>query len=156
LLSVDEGSDGLRALTPDAIKARTFDALGEILLRGPAEGRIMVVEDLHWIDGVSEELLAALIDGLPALPILLVVTYRPGYRPPWLPRPDAGQGTLQPLTPEEGLRVARPLLERHGVPERATRLVLERADGNPFFIEELARALASGDGRSSALVVPAT
>ena len=62
-----------------------------------------MIEDLHWIDQASEELLASLVDGLPGAAVLLVVTYRPGYEPPWANRSFATQLSLPPLSNEDSL-----------------------------------------------------
>ena len=71
------GDPGLAALDPRTIRARTFDALSQLLV-AEAGRRPMVVllEDLHWIDQTSQEFLAGFVDELPSVPIMLLVTYR--------------------------------------------------------------------------------
>jgi len=79
------GDAGLAQLDPQAIRARTFEALRRLLVAMAARRPlVMLVEDLHWIDQTSQDFLAELADELPSVPILLLVTYRPGYSPPWI------------------------------------------------------------------------
>ena len=85
--------------------ARTFDTLRELML-GLARRQplVLLVEDLHWIDQTSEAFLASLVERLAAAPILLLTTYRPGYRPPWMDRSYATQLALRPLGPRTAWR----------------------------------------------------
>ena len=88
LLGLTEGTEGLTALSPEAIKTRTFATLKQMSLNGSQQRTLIVeVEDLHWIDKTSEEYLALLVESLPGTAILLLCTYRPGYRPPCLKNP---------------------------------------------------------------------
>jgi class 3 adenylate cyclase len=89
-LGVKEGTDRLSALTPETIKARTFDVLRQLSLSGSKRQTLIIaVEDLHWIDKISEEYLGSLVESLSGVPILLLTTYRPGYRPPWMEKTRA-------------------------------------------------------------------
>src|SRR6185503_13318119 len=77
----------LRGVNPALLKARTFGAIRQVTLAASARRPcVVVVEDLHWIDKTSDELLAALVESAPAAAMLLVATYRPGYQPSWLAR----------------------------------------------------------------------
>ncbi|OGK89325.1 MAG: hypothetical protein A2X50_02190 [Candidatus Rokubacteria bacterium GWF2_70_14] len=157
LLSLREGTESLAGLTPDAIKVRTFEALRELLVRaGESRPSVVIVEDLHWIDGISEEFIASLVEGVPASAILLLVTYRSGYRPRWINKSYVSQVALLPLSPDESLQVVSGVLQRKTVPEALARLVLAKADGNPLFIEELARAVAPDAELTASAVVPDT
>ena len=100
LLGIKPDGDPLGALGPDVIMARTFDTLRELML-GLARRQplVLFVEDLHWIDQTSEAFLASLVERLAAARILLLTTYRPGYRPPWMDRSYATQLALRPLGP---------------------------------------------------------
>jgi predicted ATPase len=71
---------------------------------------ILVVEDLHWIDQTSESYLASLVESLARAHILLLATYRPGYRPAWMDRSYATQLSLRPLAAADSLAVVRSLL----------------------------------------------
>ncbi|HKZ06248.1 MAG TPA: AAA family ATPase, partial [Methylomirabilota bacterium] len=157
LLGVKSEGDPLVGLGADIIMARTFDALRELLL-GMARRRplVLFVEDLHWIDQTSEAFLASLGDRLAAAPMLLFTTYRPGYRPPWLDRSYATQLALRPLGPSESLAILRGLLPEVAATEPLAALILDKAEGNPFFLEELARVVREQGGARSGLDVPDT
>src|SRR6185295_6435141 len=96
---------------------------------------------LHWVDKTSEDFLAFLIEGLVASRMLLIVTYRPGYRPPWIEKSYATQITLSRLTDVESQAVIRANLRRAEPADDQIAAVLAKAEGNPFFLEELARSL---------------
>ena len=103
---------------------------------------VILVEDLHWIDHTSEAYLASLIERLSGAAILLLATYRPGYRPPWLDRsyrhPDRAPPARRPRTASRWS--AGSCREAAGA-DPVARLILDKAEGNPFFLEELARVV---------------
>src|SRR5262249_25233229 len=95
LLGVKEGTESLALLTPEAIRTRTFDTLKQMSLKGSQQRPLIFeIEDLHWIDNTSQEYLASLVESLPGASILLLTSYRPGYRPPWLEKSYATQVSL--------------------------------------------------------------
>ena len=155
LLGVKDASGAIEALSPEAIKARTFEALRQMSLRGSRRRPlIFIVEDVHWIDKTSEEYLASLVESLTAAPILLVTTYRPGYRPPWMDRSYATQITLRPLMRQDCLSVMQSVLQNDQLSSALSETILNRAEGNPFFFEEL--ALAVGEHREPGHAIPHT
>jgi transcriptional regulator with AAA-type ATPase domain/tetratricopeptide (TPR) repeat protein len=156
LLGLREGTERLATLTPEALKLRTLETLRQMVLNASRQWPIVfVVEDLHWIDRTSEELLAALVDDLPGAPILFVSTYRPGYRPPWIDKSFATQVALPPLALDESRAMMRAVLRRE-VPEALARLILDKAEGNPFFLEELCRTVEEQDDLAAIPAVPDT
>src|SRR5262249_41142850 len=112
-------------------------------------------EDLQWIDATSEECLASLMESLVAAPALLLATYRPGYRPPWVDKSYVTQVALQPLAREHGRSVLLSIRETERLPDPLARMILDRAEGNPFFIEELSRSVEETGSREP-LGVPDT
>jgi class 3 adenylate cyclase/tetratricopeptide (TPR) repeat protein/transcriptional regulator with XRE-family HTH domain len=135
------GGPELERLSPEAIKTGIFETLRAWALQGSRRRPIIfAVEDLHWIDRTSEEYLASLAETLAGAPILMVCTWRSGYRPPWSEHSYATQLALRRLGPQDSLRVVRSVLQAHSVPEALARVILDRGEGNPFFLEELARA----------------
>jgi transcriptional regulator with AAA-type ATPase domain/tetratricopeptide (TPR) repeat protein len=157
LFGIVEGTERLSALTPGAIKANTFEALRHLTLIGSSRRPIVfVVEDLQWIDSVSEECLAALMDSAVGTSGMLVVTYRPGYRPPWMDRSYFSQISLQPLSHEDSLSVMRTLLKEDHIPEKLATVVLEKTEGNPFFLEELCRVVRETGDLRPPVAVPDT
>jgi DNA-binding NtrC family response regulator/tetratricopeptide (TPR) repeat protein len=157
LIGIDEGTETIRHLSPDALHQGTLEAFREILLEASdARPMVVAVEDLHWMDRASEGYLAVLVNALPEAPILLVTTQRPGYRAPWSDRSYVTELKLQPLRRAEARRVLEAALDRepHALPlaDARAEAILTRADGNPFFIEELARAVGSTSAPPSAPV----
>ncbi len=157
LLGVKEGTERLAALTPGAIKSRTLEALRQMSLKSSRRGTIVfVVEDLHWVDKTSEECFSSLVESLGGTRILFLYTYRPGYQPPWIDKSYVNQMALQPLSPQDSLRLVHSVLQTDHVPEPLTQLILDKAEGNPFFLEELARAVGEQRSLRPTLAVPDT
>ncbi len=158
LFGISEGTEALAALTTSAVKARTFEALRHLILSGARRRPIIfVVEDLHWIDSTSEECFTTLMDSAAGLPAMGIVTYRPGYRAPWMDRSYVTQVALPPLSREDSLRVVRSVRRADAVSDRVAEVILGKAEGNPFFLEELSRVVEGGAGESGpGLAVPDT
>ena len=149
-LDVTSGDAELLALETPTIKGRTFEALRKLLLAKAGRSLLLVIEDAHWIDRTSEEFLTELVDELPSVPVLLLATYRPGYNPPWLGKSFVTQIALRPLSREAGEQIVAAIL---GETNDATERIVGRGEGNPFFLEELARAAQQEtDSRSDGLV----
>ena len=165
LLEIQAGTEDLAGVSPETLKAKTFEALRQLCLhRSQQHPLILAVEDLHWIDPTSEAFLARLVDSIAGAPILVLATYRPGYRPPWLEKSYATQVTLQPLSSQESLQVIRAVLQTETVPDPMAQTILAKAQGNPFFLEEIAQTLveqgslgrARGEALPPALQLPPT
>lgn len=156
-LGMKQGTERLAVSTPEAIKARSFDVLRQLSITGSRRRPlIFAVEDLHWIDKISEEYLASLVETISGAPILLLTTYRPGYRPPWMDRSFVTQMPLRPLSARDSLRIVHSVADASRVPEAVARTIIEKAEGNPLFLEELAHAVGEGAETQSPLAMPAT
>ena len=119
-------------------KRRLGEAVRAFLLRGAQTTPIVILcEDLHWIDSNSEELFRVLADAIAGRPVMIIATYRSGYAPPWQERSFHHRLVLEPLTPDEAECMVQSLAG--GADAALRRMVVQRADGNPFFIEELTR-----------------
>jgi AAA ATPase domain/Adenylate and Guanylate cyclase catalytic domain len=106
LLGTPEALDRLATLSPQAIKTRTFATLTQMCMSSSRRRPLLLeIEDLHWIDPTSEEYLMSLVEQLAGAPILLLMTYRPGYRPAWMAKSYATQIALQRLTSDDSLQV---------------------------------------------------
>jgi predicted ATPase len=142
LLGEEDATGGLAELSPQALQARTFALLRQLLLNA-GQGRLVVleIEDLHWVDETSEEFLAYLVEGLVAARMLLLLTYRPGYRPRWIEKSYATQISLSRLTDQESQTLMRAVLRRAEMPDHLLPVILSKAEGNPFFLEELTRSV---------------
>ena len=157
LFGVREGAERLEMLSDEVMRARTLDAFRQLILKGGRRRPIIfVVEDLHWVDKASEDCLTFLVEHLAASPILFLAIYRPGYRPPWMDKSYATQIALQPLSHQESLELVRSVLPSSPLPERLTRLILDKAEGNPFFLEEMSRAVAEQGNLQPSRAVPDT
>ena len=129
-------------------KRRTIEAVKTFVLRGAQERPLVIlVEDLQWIDRNSEELCRTLIDGLASHRVLLLGTYRPGYTPPWQDRSSHQRLVLDRLSDEETIEIVTALLDATELAPALRALVLERTEGNPFFVEELTRPRVGGARR---------
>ncbi|MBM3225635.1 MAG: tetratricopeptide repeat protein, partial [Candidatus Tectomicrobia bacterium] len=157
LLGVQEDVARLSTLSPEAIKARTFATLRQMSLQGSRQRTIVfAVEDLHWIDKTSEAFLVSLVESLAGTATLLLCTHRPGYRPPWLEKSYATQLAMLPLPLQDSRAVVLSTCQRGEVSEALTQRILSRAEGNPFFLEELTRTVLEGVDMLVEAVVPET
>jgi tetratricopeptide (TPR) repeat protein len=157
LLGVQEGTADLASLTPEATRINTFDTLKQMSLQGSQRRPLICeVEDLHWIDQTSEAYLAALVESMAGARILLLTTYRPGYRPPWLGKSYAAQLALRSLAPHDAFTVVHSTSQRATLPDRVAQMIVEKGEGNPFFLEELTRAVIEDTEFQTALTVPDT
>jgi len=155
LLGVKEGTMSLAELTPEAINARSLDVLRKMaLLSSQQRPLILTIEDVHWIDRSSSTYVEALAESLPGAPILLLLTFRPGHQPSVMTRSYATQIALSPLSAPDSLTIAQSIIGAEGFADVVARTILEKAEGNPFFIEELARAMAAPGVGDSAVPVP--
>ncbi|HEX2432990.1 MAG TPA: AAA family ATPase [Gaiellaceae bacterium] len=152
-LDVTSGDAQLVALEPATLKGRTFEALRGLLLAKASRPLLLVIEDAQWIDRTSEEFLTELVDELPSVPALLLATYRPGYNPPWLGKSYVTQIALRPLSREAGEQIVAAIL---GDANDATETIVGRGEGNPFFLEELARAARQETDSRSDGSIPTT
>jgi predicted ATPase len=107
----------------------------------PRQPLILTVEDLHWADPTSEEVLTALVERMSGARILFLATYRPGYPLPWAGKSFVTQLALLPLSDEDSLGVVHSALQTAEVPAPIIRHLLAKAEGNPLFMEELVQAL---------------
>ena len=142
LLGVPVESGRWLALEPRQRRQHTLEALTRLVLR---ESRrlplLLILEDLHWVDAETQAWLDNLVDGLPAARLLLLVTYRPEYQHAWGSRTYYMQLRVDPLLRGGAEDLLLALLGPD--PELASlrTMLIERTDGNPFFLEETARAL---------------
>jgi class 3 adenylate cyclase/tetratricopeptide (TPR) repeat protein len=139
LPATDPAVDAMDAMTR---RSETIRALHALFL-GAAEASPLVfaVEDLHWIDPASEEFLGFLIDVIPTARVALLLTHRPGYRQPFGDRSYHVRVALQALSAGEMAAMAGSLLESAALPAELRGLIAKKAEGNPFFVEEVTKAL---------------
>ena len=170
LLGIVEGDDPLAQMDGQVKKRRTLEAIKRILLRESLNQPLMVIfEDLHWIDEQTQELLNLLADSIGTAKLLLLVNYRPEYSHQWNSKTYYTQLRLDPLGKESADEMLSALLgaspapatqspgahlERssddlqvagrvraHNSLEGLKRVIIERTEGNPFFMEETVQML---------------
>jgi predicted ATPase len=157
LLGLAAEAEPLPRLNPPAIKARTFEALVQLSVRSSQQCPLVIeVEDLHWIDATSEDWLAMLVERIVRMPILLLMSYRPGYRTPWVAKSYVTQMTLRPLTPNDSRQVLQAVFPTEPISDTLVQTILAKAEGNPFFLEELGRTVVEQGTQRLALAVPET
>jgi class 3 adenylate cyclase/tetratricopeptide (TPR) repeat protein len=145
LLSVDPGDAAVAAMDPLPRRAGIVGAV----MRWAAVGSrqqplVLVIEDAHWIDPASEDLLRALTESLTGMAVLLVVTYRPVYQQPFGDRTYYWRVPLQPVDEADAVRIVRAALAVEDLPWELAAPIARKAEGNPFFLEEIGRALVEG------------
>jgi DNA-binding NtrC family response regulator/tetratricopeptide (TPR) repeat protein len=142
LLGLEVEGEALRGLEPQVIGLRTREALLEVLrARCGLSPVVLILDDLHWADSASQDLLLRLLEQKAPLPLLLLGTARPPYQPPWAGRPEATTLQLAPLSEASCRQLVRHWLEADPFPDELATRVAEQAEGNPLFAEELARYL---------------
>jgi tetratricopeptide (TPR) repeat protein len=102
---------------------------------------VVVFEDMHWADPATQELLELLADSVATRRILLILTLRPGHPSPVADRTFHTRLALSTLSASDSIAMARALLADEALPEPLQRLIVRKAEGNPFFVEELVRSL---------------
>jgi class 3 adenylate cyclase/tetratricopeptide (TPR) repeat protein len=139
-VSVDDATWQL--LDPPQRRQRTLDAARRLLLReSQVQPLLLVFEDLHWIDSETQALLEAMVESLPAARVLLLMNYRPEYRHGWGGKTYYRQLQIDPLPSEGAAELLNALLGGDSGLEPLKRLLIERTEGNPFFMEESVRTL---------------
>jgi class 3 adenylate cyclase/tetratricopeptide (TPR) repeat protein len=148
LLDVPVEDPPWQALDPPQRRQRTLQAIKALLLReSQVQPLLVVVENLHWIDAETQALLDSLLESLPTARMLLLVNYRPEYQHGWGQKSYYTQLRLDPLPPASAEEFLQSLLgDAVGAHGRAPlqplkQLLIERTQGNPFFLEESVRTL---------------
>ena len=149
-------------LAPDERRTRLLAALAAwVFALSQERPLLLVVEDLHWVDPSSAELLKMLADQGATSPMMLLCTARPEFQAPWLARSHHTRITLAGLASRPMRALVDGLVVRAGMADEMVDAVVRRADGVPLFAEELTRLILDGEGNRppgpvEAGVIPAT
>ncbi|MBV8614468.1 MAG: AAA family ATPase [Acetobacteraceae bacterium] len=129
-------------MNPPRLRERTLAALlglfAGLVARGPA---VVAFEDLHWADPTTLEVLARAAERVASMPVLMLMTARPEFRPPW---PDLAHGTTLPLSrlsDDEAAMLAQQAAGAVPLPDSARRYIVRHTEGVPLFVEELTKAV---------------
>jgi class 3 adenylate cyclase/predicted ATPase len=158
LLSLPSSAADLN-LSPQRKREKLFEAL---LNQLEAEARqrpvLFVFEDAHWIDPTSRELLDLTVDRVRHLPVLLAITFRPEFQPPWGGRSHVASLALNRLGERDGEALVHTLAGNAGLTAEIVAEIVERTDGVPLFVEELTKAVleSAGQGDRVAAVLATT
>jgi hypothetical protein len=129
-------------LTPQRQKQLTLAALLE-QLEGLAAAQpvLLAYEDMHWSDPTTQELLGLTIERLQRLPVLLLITYRPEFSPPWPSQPHVSALALCRLGRREGAALVERVVKDKPLPDEVAAQIVAKTDGVPLFVEELTKAV---------------
>src|SRR6202043_703252 len=136
---------------PQLRRQKTLKALGshiEALARiNPV---LMIFEDAHWTDPTSLELFARAVDLAESHRLLILVTFRPEFSPPWIGRPHVTALTLNRLAPRDINFLIEGVIGNRSLPAGIRQDIIERTDGIPLFVEEMTKAVLDAEGESDA------
>jgi predicted ATPase len=138
-------------LDPQERRQKTLEALVwhlEVLKR--SNPVLMIFEDVHWTDPTSLELFSGTVDRIRTLRVLLIVTFRPEFDPPWIGRPYATALTINRMAEREVRTMIDRLVGNKLIPASIRRDIIERTDGIPLFIEEMTKAVLEAEGEGDA------
>lgn len=142
LLGVDPGDPAILLMEASDRRKKMFEAVRALTRRGATlRPLILVFEDLQWIDSSTEEYLGSLMDSVAGVPLMLLLTYRVGYAPPFGSRSFYTTLTLHSLTEAETLAMAGRVLGTEQFPKELKAALMEKAEGVPLFVEEVAKTL---------------
>jgi tetratricopeptide (TPR) repeat protein len=155
LLSIPAGSRYLALnLTPEQRKEKTCQVwLAQLEGLAARQPLLMVYEDVHWSDPTTREWLDLLVDRVSALRVLVIITFRPEFAPPWVGRPHVTLLSLSRLPPRQRAEMITHVTGGKILPKEIANQIIDRTDGIPLFIEELTKAVVesgvvteTGDG----------
>ena len=129
-------------LTPQKQKEKTLQALvAQVAVLAGRQPLLLLIEDAHWSDPTSLELLDLIIDRVSALRVLLIITFRHEFNPPWTDRPHVSQLALGRLAPRQRAEMIAGVTGGKALPGEITDQIVDRTDGVPLFVEELTKAV---------------
>ena len=148
-------------LEPQQRRQKTLEALtAQLAALSQSKPGLMIFEDVHWIDPTSLEALNRAIERIRTLGVLLIVTYRPEFEPPWIGQPHVTTLTVNRLGQREIAAMIDGVTGNKPLPRSIRHDIIERTDGIPLFVEEMTKAVleaeSEGDARETAAAVPSS
>ena len=145
--------------SPQERRKRMLEALtAELEALARTNPVLMIFEDVHWIDPTSFEALSRAVDRIRTLGVLLIVTYRPEFEPPWIGRPHVSPNCTQPAGRARHRRHDRPRGRQQAARASIREEIIERTDGIPLFVEEMTKAVleaeSAGDAKRAIAAIP--
>ena len=137
-------------LTPQQRRQRTLEALSaQVETFARKSPVLMIFEDAHWSDPTSLEAFGRVVDRIATLPVLLLITFRPEFEPPWIGRPYVTALTLNRLGSREISDLIDSVTADKVLPESIRQDIIERTDGIPLFVEEMTEAVLEARGEQA-------
>jgi class 3 adenylate cyclase len=137
-------------LTPQERRQRTLKAFViQVAALSRQNPVLMIFEDAHWSDPTSLELFSRIVDRIPTLRVLLIVTFRPDFAPPWIGRPYVTALTINRLAEREIGKMIDRLIDNKLLPAAVREDIIERANGIPLFVEEMTKAVMEAEGEGA-------
>ena len=138
-------------LTPQQRRQKTLEALvSQIVALSRQNPLLMIFEDAHWTDPTSLELFGRIVDRIPTLRVLLIVTFRPEFEPPWIGRAHVTPLTINRLAEREVGAMIDGVIGNKLLPANIRQDIIERTDGIPLFVEEITRAVLEAKDEEAA------
>jgi predicted ATPase len=133
-------------MAPSEAKQRTIGALMALFAGLTTHAPVLaLVEDAHWIDPSSLDLFGRLVEQAPALRVLLLISFRPEFSPPWIGRPNVTAHRLNRLGRRHSIEMIRRLTEGKPLPDEVLEQIVAKTDGVPLFLEELTKTVLESD-----------
>jgi class 3 adenylate cyclase/predicted ATPase len=147
----NDGRYPVLELTPQQRRQRTLEALIlQVATLSRQNPVLMICEDAQWIDPTSFELFSRVVDRIPTLRVLLIMTYRPEFQPPWLGRPYVTALNINRLTEREAGAMIDRIVGAKPPSAGIRKSIIERSDGIPLFVEEITKAVLEAESQSAA------
>jgi class 3 adenylate cyclase/predicted ATPase len=144
-------------MSPDAFRRRQLEAMTAWMLAGArTQPIVLVVEDLHWVDPTTLELLRGLAERGAEVPLMILATTRPEFRAPWSIRAHHGALALQPLEEDEVRQMVGEIAAQQMLPREMVEHVAARTGGVPLFVEEVTRLLLEHPELGEVAAIPPT
>jgi class 3 adenylate cyclase/tetratricopeptide (TPR) repeat protein len=148
-------------LAPEQRRQRTLEALiAQVAGWAPRKPVLMIVEDAHWVDPTSLEVMGRTVDRIKTLPVLLIITFRPEFEPPWSGRPYVTALTVNRLSQRDVEAMIDRVVGNKFIPVNVRNNIVERTDGIPLFVEEITKSVLEAgneeEARQTAATVPST
>jgi DNA-binding winged helix-turn-helix (wHTH) protein/predicted ATPase len=147
LLGVSTDADrATLSLSPQRQKELLLERLAAQLARlAERQPILLIVEDAHWIDQATREWCDILVERVRSLPVLLIMTYRPEFMPPWLGQSHVTALILNRLGRQHNARIIRQVAGQRALPSALIEQIIDRTDGIPLFIEEMTKSVLESD-----------
>lgn len=144
LLSIKNEDAETIKISPEAIKDKILETLRQFVLKGSEhQPVILAFEDLHWMDKSSEAAINYILESIEGTRVLLIFTYRPEYKPTWRDKSYHNRIQLNRLSDSENLTMVRHILNKKKIDNKLEKLILEKTEGVPFYIEEFIQSLTA-------------